>query len=136
MKAGWTVMVMLKIVFTGPEQFDGNTGLFGNGCGLSHVVVGEAAAKTSSGTAKVNDDVGFRNSQKLRNERAAIGRRLARRPKLEFAVVEMSEAVFRFHRCVCEEGIGVSSFNNLGGGLQTCGEVAILAQSHGRRLFG
>src|SRR5215472_3434257 len=97
MKAGGTIVVVMKIVFAGPKQLDGNAHLLRNGAGLEHVVVGEATAKATAGALHVHDDVVMGNSEDFGDQHAAGFRRLAGRPEFEFAVVVMREAVLRFH---------------------------------------
>lgn len=63
MKSGGAIVIVVKIVFAGPEEFYGDADLFGDGTGFEHVVVGEAAAESATGALHVNDDVVVRNVQ-------------------------------------------------------------------------
>ena len=136
MIASGAIVIVVKIVFTRPEELYGNAHAFGDGAGFEHVVVGESAAKSAAGTLQVNDDVVVRDVQNFGDEQAAIFRRLAGRPKFELAVVVMCKAVFRLHRSVREERIRIGGLNGLCGGLKSFFGVSILAKSDGRRFLG
>src|SRR5207253_3199014 len=135
MIASGAIVIVVKIVFTRPEELYGNADPFGERAGFEHVVVGEASAETAARSLQVNYDAGVGNIQNFGDEQAAICRRLARRPKVELAVVIMGEAVFRLHRSVREERIRISGLNGLCGGLKDFFGVSILSKSDGRRFL-
>jgi len=136
MKAGGAIVIVMEIVFAGPEKLDGDADLLGDSGGFEHVVVGEAAAEATTGALEVDDDVAGRNVQKLGDLLAAGFGSLAGRPEFEFAVVIMREAVFGLHRGVGEEGVGVSGFDGFCGGLQGGVSVAVLSDGDRGSLFG
>src|SRR2546429_170390 len=136
MIASGAIVIVVKIVFTRPEELYGNADPFGDGAGFEHVVVGEAAAESAARSLQVNNDVVVGNIQNFGHEQAAIFRRLAGGPKFELAVVVMCKAVFRLHRSVREERIRISGLNGLCGGLKNFFGVSILAKSDGRRFLG
>src|SRR5438445_11614080 len=135
MKAGGAIVVMMEIVFTGPKELDGYADPFGNGAGFEHVVVGEAAAKAPTGALHVHDDVVVGNVQDFGDLHAAGFGSLARRPKFEFAVVVMCEAVLWLHGGVRKERIGVGGFDGFRGRLQRGVGIAVLAKRDRRRLL-
>src|SRR5467141_180875 len=135
-KTGGAIVIVVKVVFAGPEELDRNANLFGDGAGLEHVVVGEAAAESTAGALQVNDDVVVGNIKNFGDEQAAIFRRLAGRPELELAVVVVSEAVFGLHGSVREEGIEVGGLDGFCGGLEGFVGVSVLAKGDRRRLLG
>src|SRR6266567_1947967 len=117
MKTGGAIVIVVKIVFAGPQEFDGNADLLGNGAGFKHVVVGEAATEPAAGTLQVNNDVIVGNIENFGDEQAAIFGRLAGRPEFELAIVVMGETVFRLNRSVREEGIRIGGLDGFRGGL-------------------
>src|SRR5260370_25931383 len=136
MKTGRAIVIVVKIVFAGPEELDGNPDLFGDGADLEHVIVGEAAAESTAGALHVDDDVIMRNIENFGDKLAAGFGRLAGRPKFKLAVVIMREAIFGLHGSMGEEGIGVSGFDDFCGGLQGFAGVAVAADGDSRRLLG
>ena len=114
----------------------GNAGLFGDGGGFNHVVVGQAAAETSASAHDVHGDVGGGNVEDFGDQLATALGSLRGRPEVEFAVVEMRETVFGFHGRVSDEGVNVNGFDGFGGGLESCRGIAIFAKSDGGRLRG
>src|SRR5258708_29988237 len=77
MESGGTIVIVVKIVFAGPEELDGNADLFGDGAGFEHVIVGEATAESAAGALQVNDDVVVGNIQHFGEKQAAVLRSLA-----------------------------------------------------------
>src|SRR5258708_32600974 len=71
MKSGRAIVIVVKIVFAGPEKLDGNADLLGDGAGFEHVVVGEAATESTAGALHVDDDVVVRNGEDFCDELAA-----------------------------------------------------------------
>src|SRR6266700_568939 len=98
--------------------------------------VGEAAAKPTAGALHVDGDVVVRNVENFCDELAAGFGRLARGPEFELAVVKVGEAIFGLHGSMREERIRVGGFDNLGGGLQSFGGVAVAANGNGGWLLG
>lgn len=70
--AGGAVVVVMKVVFAGPEKFDGNAGFLGDGSGFHHVIVGETSAKTTAGAHHVDGDVRRGNVENLGDKLAAV----------------------------------------------------------------
>src|SRR5260370_6824869 len=136
MESGGTIVIVVKIVFAGPEELDGNADLFGDGAGFEHVIVGEAAAESTAGRRQVDDDVVVGNIQHFGDKEAAVLRSLAGRPKFELAVVIVRETIFGIHGSVREEGIEVRGFDGFCGGLKDFGSVSVVAESDGGRLLG
>ena len=134
-ETGGAIVVVVKIVFARPKKLYGNADLLGNGAGFEHVVVGEAAAKTTPGALHVHDNVVVRNAENFSALHAARFGSLARRPEFEFAVVIMRQAILRLHRCVREERIRVGGFHDFRSGLQRGIRVTVLAQSDRGRLL-
>src|SRR5258708_38814416 len=77
METGGAIMIVVKIVFAGPEKLDGNADLLGDGAGFEHVVVGEAATESTAGALHVDDDVVVRDVENFCDELAAGFWRLA-----------------------------------------------------------
>src|SRR5690348_1232192 len=127
MIAGGTIVVVVKVIFASPQELDGDADLLGDSTGFEHVVVGESAAESAASALQVNNNVIVWNIQNFRNEQAAIFRRLAGRPKFELSVVIMGKAVFRLHRSVREERVGIGGLNSLCGGLEGFVGISILA---------
>src|SRR5438132_13370401 len=98
MIASGAIVIVVKIVFTRPEELYGNADPFGDGAGCEHVVVGEAAAESAARSLQVNNDVVVGKIQNFGHEQAAIFRSLARRPKFELTVFIMRETDVRLHR--------------------------------------
>src|SRR5208283_496870 len=115
--AGGAIVIVVEIVFPGPKKFDGDSRLFGNGCGFKHVVVGETATETSAGAHHVDGDVRSRDVEDLGDLFAATLRSLRRRPEFQFAIVEMGQTVFRLHGGVGNERVGVEGIDGFCGGL-------------------
>src|SRR5216684_285265 len=111
METGGAIVIVVKIVFAGPQKLDGDADLLGDGAGFEHVVVGEATAESAAGALQVHNDVVVGNIQHFGDEQAAVLRSLARRPEFELAVVIVRETIFGLHGSVREEGIEVSGFN-------------------------
>src|SRR5260370_2640427 len=135
-ECGGTIVIVVKIVFAGPEEVDGNADLFGDGAGFEHVIVGEAAAESAASTLQVNDDVVVGNIQHFGDKQAAVLRSLAGRPEFELAVVIVRETIFGLHGSVREEGIEVRGFDGFCGGLKDFPSVSVVAESDGGRLPG
>src|SRR5258708_694203 len=131
MESGGTIVIVVKIVFAGPEELDGNADLFGDGAGFEHVIVGEAAAESAASTLQVNDDVVVGNIQHFGDKQAAVLRSLAGRPEFELAVLIVRETGFGLHVSVREEGIEVRGFDGFCGGLKAFGRAAVVAASGG-----
>lgn len=123
-------MVVMEIVFTGPEEFDGHADLLGNGTGFEHVVVGEATAETASRTPEMDSDIGRGDVEDLGDELAAVFGSLRWRPEFEFPVVIVCEAILRLEGSVGEEWIVVGGGDAFGGGFESGGGIAIFAKSH------
>src|SRR6267378_413272 len=71
MEAGGAIVVVVKIVFAGPEELDGNADLLGDGGGFEHVVIREAAAESATSALHVHDDVVVRDAENFCNLLAA-----------------------------------------------------------------
>ena len=136
METGGAIVVVVEIVFAGPEEFDGDADLLGDGGGFEHVIVGEAAAETTTGALEVNDDVARRDVQNFCDELAAGFGSLAGRPEFEFAVVVVGEAIFGLHGGMCEERIEVSGFDGPCGVVYGGIGVAVFADGDGGSLLG
>src|SRR2546422_10040946 len=135
MKPGGAVVVVVKIVFARPKEFDRNADSLGDGGGFEHIVVGEATAEPAAGALQMDDDVVVGNVEDSCDELSARFGRLAGRPEFHFAVVVMRKAVFRLHGGVSEKGIGVCSLDSFCGRLQSFFRVAVAADGDSRRLF-
>src|SRR5579859_5045647 len=109
------IVVMVKIVFASPEKFDGYANFFGNRGGFEHVVIGEAAAESTAGAAKMNGDIGFGSFEDVDNHLAAASGSLDWRPDFKIAVFVVSKAILRIHWRVREEGIEVSGVDGFVG---------------------
>src|SRR5882762_786667 len=101
----------MKIVFAGPQEFHWNADFLGDRGGLQHVVVGEAAAKSSANAANVQGDIAFVHFEQLRDLSASTARSLTRRPQLQLAVFVMRQTILRLERRVRDERIGVGSLD-------------------------
>src|SRR3989475_1428313 len=131
MEPGGAIVIVVKIVLAGPEEFDGDAYMLSNSTGFQHVVIGEPTAESAAGALQVDDDVVVGNIENFGDEQAAIFRCLAGRPELQLTIVVVGETVFGFHGSVREKGIGVSSFNGFCGGLEGFGSVAVAAEGDG-----
>ena len=110
------IVVVMKIVFASPQKFDRRADFLGDRGGFKHVIVGETAAESTAGAAKMNRDIGFGNFQDVGNHLTAASGSLAWRPDFEIAVFVMSETVLRFHRRVSEKRIEIGSVDGFRGG--------------------
>src|SRR6266567_4205130 len=98
MKPDWTIVIVVKIVFTRPEKFDRNADLLGDRRGFEHVVVGEASSESPAGAAKMNGNVAGGNFQNVGYLLPTSFGRLAWRPELKLAVRKMRDTILRFER--------------------------------------
>src|SRR5271167_521222 len=124
----------MEIVLATPEKFDWHADLLGDGPGFDHVIVGEAASKSTTNALEMDGDVGGRDVQNFGDELAAVLRSLGRRPEFEFAIVEMSKAIFGLHGSVGEERIDIGGFDCFFGGVKSGRGVAVFAEGERRRL--
>src|SRR5438445_11675521 len=131
METGRAIVIVVKIVLAGPEEFNGDADLLGDGAGFEHVVVGEATAESAAGALHVHDNVVVGNIENFGDEQTAIFRRLAGRPELQLTIVVVRETVFGFHGGVRQKGLGVSGFSGFRGGLEGFGSVADTAERAG-----
>ena len=136
MEPGGAIVIVVKIVLAGPEEFDGDAYMLSNSTGFQHVVIGEPTAESAAGALQVDNDVVVGNIENFGDEQAAIFRCLAGRPEFELAVVVMGKAILRLHGCVRKEGIGISSLDGFCGRLQSFLGVPVGAEGDGGRLFG
>src|SRR6266446_6045964 len=136
MKTDWTVVIVVKIVFTRPEKFDRNADLFGNRCGFEHVVVGEAPSESPSGASKMDSNVTGGNFQNVGYLLPTSFGRLAWRPELKLAVRKMRDAILRFERRMRDIWVGVRRFDNFRGRTQSRICRTVGAEREDRRLLG
>src|SRR5882724_1784252 len=136
MKTDWTVVIVVKIIFTRPEKFDRNADLLGDRRGFEHVVVGEASSESPAGAAKMNGDVAGGNFQNVGYLLPTSFWRLAWRPELKLAVRKMRDTILRFERRMRDKWIGVGSFDNFRGGAQCRISLTVGAEREDRRLLG
>src|SRR5258708_4204040 len=136
METGGAIMIVVKIVFAGPQKLDGHADLLGDGPCFEHVIVGEATTESAASALQVNDDVVVGNIQHFGDEQTAVFWRLTGRPEFELAVVIVRETIFGLHGSVREEGIEVGTFDGFRGGLKGFVGVAVLAKSDGGGLLG
>ena len=134
-KSGRAIVIVVKIVFAGPEKFDGHTGNLGDPGSLQHVVIGQAPSESAARAHKMHGDVALRYSEQLSNLLAASLRRLARRPHLKLALLVMRQTVLRLHRRVRQEWIGVGRLYDFRSGVQRRFDFAVVAQSKRGRLL-
>src|SRR5258707_14535609 len=135
METGGAIVIVVKIVFAGPQKLDGHADLLGDGAGFEHVVVGEPTTESAASALQVHDDVVVGDIQHFGDEQTAVFRRLAGRPEFELAVVIVRETVFWLHGSMREEGIEVGSFDGFCGGLEGLGGVSAVAESDGGWFF-
>jgi len=136
METGGAIVIVVEIVFAGPEKFDGDADLLGDGGGFEHVIVGEAAAETTTGALHVDNDVARRDVQYFCDELASGFGSLAGGPEFKFAVVIVGEAIFGLHGGMSEERIEVSGFNGFRGGVDGSVGVAVFSDGDCGSLLG
>ena len=112
-ETGGAIVIVMEIVLAGPEKLYGDTYLLGDGGSFEHVIVGEATAETATGALHVDNDFVRGNVEDFGDDLTAGLGCLRGGPEFEFAVVIVSEAVFRLHGGMREEGIIVKSFDVL-----------------------
>ena len=114
MEAAGTVIIVLHVVFAGPDELDWRFHALGDGADFDHVIVIEATSEGAAGAQQMNGDVGFGNAEFLGHEGASAGGKLAGAPDDEFAILIMRAAVAGFERRVRDERVGVGGFKHLG----------------------
>ena len=93
------VVVVLHVVFTRPQHLDRRASqLARDPRGLEHVVVGQTTTEAAADAKDVHLNVRQRNAEHRGHQAAPGLGRLARRPDLELAVLELRRAVLRLER--------------------------------------
>src|SRR6266404_308429 len=79
METGGAIVIVVKIVFAGPQKLDWHADLLGDGRGFVHVIVGEATTESAAGALQVHDDVVVGDIQHFGDKQTAIFWRLTGR---------------------------------------------------------
>src|SRR5262245_19770281 len=108
-------MVVMEIVFAGPQQLHGYADFLRDRRRFEHVIVGEAPAEPATGAAEVHGDIAFVDFEQLGYLAASARRSLARRPELQLAVFVVRLAVLRLKWRVRNKGVGIGRFDQLRG---------------------
>src|SRR5258708_37695934 len=85
METGGAIMIVVKIVFAGPQKVDGHADLLGDGPCFEHVIVGEATTESAARALQVNDGVVVGNISHFGDEQTAVLRGFAWRPEFGLA---------------------------------------------------
>src|SRR5437016_10873116 len=70
MEPGGAIVIVVKIVLAGPEEFDGDAYMLSNSTGFQHVVIGEPTAESAAGALQVDDDVVVGNIENFGDQRS------------------------------------------------------------------
>ena len=97
------------------SSFTGTPALLAIARASTDVVVGQPPAEAAAGAHHVHGDVVRLHPERLATRCVPASRRLARRPDLELAVLEVRDAVLRLERRVRDERIRVGGFDHLRG---------------------